>query len=165
MIEITCDRYHRSPNGTVPASAGTVKGVVAFKVYLQERRTMSENPKRVYKTKRSIMRGTTLDALRFLYYYGPCYKDDFIKTLGKRGSESFDRLTKKILEERKADGFVFREIEADGKKRQAGQTATMVALSPVSSRWRSLLLLRKAFSGLPPIQSFAKKDRIRCTAF
>ena len=91
---------------------------------------MSENPKRVYKTKRSIMRGTTLDALRFLYYYGPCYKDDFIKTLGKRGSESFDRLTKKILEERKTEGFVFREIEADGKKRQAGQTATIVALSP-----------------------------------
>ena len=91
---------------------------------------MSDKPKRRYKVKRKFMKNKTFDALRFLYYYGPCYKEDFIKTLGKRGGETFDRLAKKITDERNSDGFVFREIDADGKKRHSDQTATIVALSP-----------------------------------
>ncbi len=79
---------------------------------------------------RTHMKDRTLTALRFLYLYGPCYKADFLKLLGNRGKPVFDRLSNKIRKEKKTEGFIEREIEVEGTKRQAHQTATIVALSP-----------------------------------
>ncbi|MBR2788191.1 MAG: hypothetical protein IKD94_03415, partial [Erysipelotrichaceae bacterium] len=76
------------------------------------------------------MKENTLTALRFLYLYGPCYKSDFLRLIGKRGKPVYDRLSDRIRKEKGADGFIEREIEAEGIKRQAHQTATIVALSP-----------------------------------
>ena len=76
------------------------------------------------------MKESTLTALRFLYLYGPCYKTDFLKIIGKRGRPVYDRLSDRIRKEKGGDGFIEREIEAEGTKRQAHQTATIVALSP-----------------------------------
>ena len=84
----------------------------------------------VNEQERTLMNTNTLTALRFLYLYGPCYKTDFMKLLGKRGKPVYDRLSDRIRNEKGTEGFIEREIEAEGTKRQAHQTATIVALSP-----------------------------------
>ena len=72
----------------------------------------------------------TLLALRYLYLYGPCYKSDFTKLLDPQGPRAYDRLSRQMAKERRDDGFIEREIPVQGEKRQARQTATVVALSP-----------------------------------
>ena len=76
------------------------------------------------------MKNKSLLAMRYLYLYGPCYKSDFTKLLEPQGSRSFDRLASEIRRKTGSDAFIEREIEVEGAKRQAHQTATIVALSP-----------------------------------
>ena len=83
------------------------------------------------------MRKKNLEALRFLYLCGTCYKTDFYLLLDKTGSHSymyFDRLQAEIRKWTQADGIVEREIPAD-TNRQASQTATIVALSEEGIRY------------------------------
>ncbi len=68
--------------------------------------------------------------MRFLYMYGPCYKSDFYKLLGDSGRITYGRLQQRVLKERGAEAFLERQIEVEGLKRQAGQTSTIVTLSP-----------------------------------
>ena len=72
-----------------------------------------------------------LEALRFLYLCGTCYKSDFFLMLDKSLSHSsmyYDRLQKEIKNWIKAEGIVEREIPAQNNK-QAGQSTPIVALS------------------------------------
>jgi len=70
-----------------------------------------------------------LEAMRFLYMYGPCYKSDFYQLLGESGRITYGRLQQRVLKERGNEAFLERQIEVEGVKRQAGQTTTIVALS------------------------------------
>ena len=76
------------------------------------------------------MKKYILEAMRFLYMYGPCYKSDFYQLLGESGRITYGRLQQRVLKERGNEAFLERQIEVEGVKRQAGQTSTIVALSP-----------------------------------
>ena len=76
------------------------------------------------------MKKYILEAMRFLYMYGPCYKSDFYQLLGESGRITYGRLQQRVLKERGNEAFLERQIEVEGVKRQAGQTTTIVALSP-----------------------------------
>lgn len=71
-----------------------------------------------------------LEALRFLYMNGPCYKSDFYRLLGDSGRITYSRLQKRVEKEKGIKAFLEREIEIEGTKRKADQTSTIVALSP-----------------------------------
>ena len=98
----------------------------------------------------------TLLALRYLYLYGPCYKSDFTKLLDPQGPRAFDRLSRQMLKAQRDEGFIEREIPVQGEKRQARQTATLVALSPAGVGYYKAREESRFQSLVPRAPSFLK---------
>lgn len=100
------------------------------------------------KTRRSF-KNVKIEALRYLYLYGPCYKSDFTKLLDPQGTHAYNNLSNEIRKKTGSDGFIERQIEAPGSKRSSGQMATVVFLSPAGEAFYKDLD-EDRFTGIPP---------------
>ena len=110
------------------AQGGPIKSFKGENMDTQEIKDSTKEPE---KKKRRKPVDVSIEALRFLYAYGPLYKSDFLKFLNQedKGSDPYDRLRNAMKKELGTDGILERQIKPQGIRAQARQSATIVALS------------------------------------